>query len=197
VGRERRSLGLEHEREWTGRGVSYCSTCDAPLHRGNAVAVVGGGDSAVKGAALLTKYARKVYLIYRGAAFARPEPVNLRRLDGAENLVRVFNTNVVGLKSEDGLTGIELDRPLDGSPELDVDGIFMELGADPRVELAEQLGVALTEKNEIAVDKSMRTSVHGVYAAGDVADASGELKQTITAAAQGGAGGDGRLRRRD
>ena len=61
----------------------------------------------------------------------------------------------------------------------------MELGADLRVELAEQLGVALTEKNEIAVDKSMRTSVHGVYAAGDVADASGELKQTITAAAQG------------
>ena len=65
VGRERRRLGLEHEDEWTGRGVSYCSTCDAPLHRGNVVAVVGGGDAAVKGAVLLGKYATRVYVVYR------------------------------------------------------------------------------------------------------------------------------------
>ena len=71
VGRERRTLGLEHEVEWTGRGVSYCSTCDAPLHRDNVVGVVGGGDSAVKGAALLSKYARQVYVIYRQRAASR------------------------------------------------------------------------------------------------------------------------------
>ena len=185
VGRERRKLGLEHEDEWTGRGVSFCATCDAPLHRGNVVAVVGGGDAAVKGAVLLSKYAEKVYIIYRKDAFTRPEPVNLRQLDEADNVERLFSTNVVGLKGEDGLASIVLDRPHAGSAELDVDGLFIEIGADPRIELARQLGVALNDKNEIGVDKSMRTNVHGVFAAGDVTDAAGELKQTITAAAQG------------
>ena len=74
VGRERRKLGLEHEEEWTGRGVSFCSTCDAPLHRGNVVAAVGGGNAAVEGAILLGKYARQVYVIYRRDSFTRPEP---------------------------------------------------------------------------------------------------------------------------
>ena len=185
VGRERRKLGLEHEDEWTGRGVSFCSTCDAPLHRGNVVAVVGGGDAAVKGAVLLSKYAEKVHVIYRRDGFTRPEPANLRQLDEADNVERLFSTNVVGLKGEDGLASIVLDRPYNGAAELDVDGLFIEIGADPRIELARQLGVALNDKDEIKVGKSMRTSVHGVFAAGDVTDASGELKQTITAAAQG------------
>jgi thioredoxin reductase (NADPH) len=185
VGRERRKLGLEHEDEWTGRGVSFCSTCDAPLHKGNVVAVVGGGDSAVKGATLLSKYARKVYVIYRGSEFRRPEPANLRALNAAKNAQQVFNTNVVELKGTDGLSSIVLDRPVNGSTELAVDGLFIEIGANPRKELAASLGVALNDKDEVIVDKYMRTNVHGVFAAGDLTDASGELKQTITAASQG------------
>lgn len=185
MGRERRKLGLEHEDEWTGKGVSFCSTCDAPLHRGNTVAVVGGGDAAVKGAVLLSKYARKVYVIYRRERFTRPEPVTLRLLEQAANVERLFSTNVVALKGNGGLASIVVDRPHDGSRELAVDGLFIEIGADPRVELAKQLGVSLNDKNEIIVDRSMRTSVHGVFAAGDATDASGELKQTITASAQG------------
>ena len=185
VGRERRRLGLEHEDEWTGRGVSYCSTCDAPLHRGNVVAVVGGGDAAVKGAVLLGKYATRVYVVYRRDRFTRPEPVNLRQLEEASNVETVFSTNIVELKGEDGLSGVVLDRPHNGSKELAVDGLFIEAGADPRVDLARQLGVELNDGNEIIVDKSMRTNVHGVFAAGDITDASGDLKQTLTAAAQG------------
>ena len=185
VGRERRKLGLPHEDEWTGKGVSFCSTCDAPLHRGNVVAVVGGGDAAVKGTVLLSKYARQVYIIYRGAAFTRPEAANLRLLDGSANVERLFNTNIIGLKGENGLSAIVLDREVNGASELAVDGLFLEIGADPRTELARQLGIQLNDKNEIIVDKHMRTSVHGVFAAGDVTDASGELKQTLTAAAQG------------
>ena len=75
IGRERRKLGLQHEDEWTGKGVSFCSTCDAPLHRDNIVAIVGGGNAAIEGAVLLSKYATKVYLIYRRSEFTRPEPV--------------------------------------------------------------------------------------------------------------------------
>ena len=78
-----------------------------------------------------------------------------------------------------------LDREVNGASELAVDGLFLEIGADPRTELARQLGIQLNDKDEIIVDKHMRTSVHGVFAAGDVTDASGELKQTLTAAAQG------------
>ena len=185
VGRERRKLGLEHEEEWTGRGVSFCSTCDAPLHRGNVVAVVGGGDAAVKGAVLLSKYARQVYVVYRGAAFTRPEPANLRLLDECSNVERLFSTNVIQMTGDNGLSGIVLDQEVGGSAEIAVDGLFIEIGADPRVELAHQLGVQLNDKDEIVVDKQMRTNVHGVFAAGDVTDASGELKQTLTAAAQG------------
>ena len=185
VGRERRKIGLEHEEEWTGRGVSFCSTCDAPLHRGNTVAIVGGGNAAAEGAVLLGKYADQVYIIYRGEAFTRPEPVNVQRLNEAENVEQVLGTNVVELEGADGLTGIVLDRPINGANELMVDGLFIEIGADPRVDLPQQLGVELNDKNEVVVDKLMRTNVHGVFAAGDLTDASGDLKQTVTAAAQG------------
>ena len=185
VGRERRKLGLQHEDEWIGKGVSFCSTCDAPLHRGNVVAVVGGGDAAVKGAVLLSKYAERVYIVYRGVAFTRPEAANLRLLEQSGNVERLFNTNVIELKGNDGLSAIVLDQEVNGSTELAVNGIFIEIGADPRTELAHQLGILLNDRDEIIVDKHMGTNVHGVFAAGDVTDAGGDLKQTLTAAAQG------------
>ena len=185
VGRERRKLRLEHEDEWTGKGVSFCSTCDAPLHRDNVVGVVGGGDAAIKGAVLLGKYARQVYIIYRGDRFTKPEAVNLRQMEDSPNVQPVFNINVVELKGEDGLSGVVLDNQVNGSNELSLDGLFIEIGADPRGELAKQLGAAVNELGEIEVDNRGRTSVEGVFAAGDVTDASGDLKQTITAAAQG------------
>ncbi len=185
VGRERRKLGLEHEEEWTGKGISYCSTCDAPLHRNNVVGVVGGGDSAVKGAVLLCKYAKDVYIIYRGDKFTRPEASNLSRLAKCTNAKSLFNTNVIELKGEDGLTGVVLDREHEGSNQLELNGLFIEIGAEPRVELANQLGLELNEVNEVKVDKMGRTNVEGVFGAGDLTDASGDLKQTITAASQG------------
>ena len=185
VGRERRKLGLPREEELTGRGVSYCSTCDAPLYRGKVVGVVGGGDAAIKGATLVSKYADKVYVIYRGEKFSRPEPVNVEKLEERSNAQPVFQANVVELKGGETLSGLVLDRRSDGSNELVVDGVFVEIGADPNADLAVQLGVSLTEENEIDVDKLMQTNVEGVFAAGDVTNASGHLKQAITAAAQG------------
>ena len=185
VGRERRKLGLPREEELTGRGVSYCSTCDAPLYRGKTVGVVGGGDAAIKGATLVSKYADKVYVIYRGEKFSRPEPVNVKKLEERSNAQPVFQANVVELKGGETLSGLVLDRRSDGPHELVVAGVFVEIGADPNAELAVQLGVSLTEENEIDVDKLMQTNVEGVFAAGDVTNASGHLKQAITAAAQG------------
>ena len=134
---------------------------------------------------LLGKYANRVYLFYRGEALTRPEPVNLQKLSESGNVEPLLKTNVIELKGVDGLNGVVLDRQYNGSSELGLDVLFIEIGADPRVELAQDLGLELNEKNEITVDKDLRTSVHGVFAAGDVTDASGDLKQTITAAAQG------------
>ena len=185
VGRERRKLGLPNESGLLGKGVSYCSTCDAPLYRDQTVAIVGGGDAAAKGAVLLGKYASRVYLIYRKDQLTRPEPVNTDMVNKSENVVQIAGTNVIGLIGEEKLERIALDRPYEGSTELDVDGIFIEIGADPRNRLALPLGVMTNSQGEIMVSRMMETTVSGVFAAGDVTDATGELKQTITSTAQG------------
>ena len=188
VGRERRKLGLPHEEEWTGKGVSYCSTCDAPLYRGKVAAIVGGGNAAVEGAILTAKYATDVYLIYRRERFTRPEPVLLRLLNESQNVRVLFRTQVTELigTDEKGLEAIGINRPYEGTEVLKVDGVFIEAGADPRLDLPMELGLNINpETNEVHVDRMMRTGVDGVYAAGDLTDGSGPLKQTITAAAQG------------
>ena len=185
VGRERRKLSLPMEEEWTGRGVSYCSVCDAPLYRGKVAAVVGGGNAAVEGAILLARYAEKVYLIYRGDRLFRPEPISLRMLDDTPNVEVLLKTQVTALQGTDGLDGVTLDSPANGSHDLNLDGLFVEIGADPRSKLGLDVGTAVNDQGEIIVDKLMRTNIEGVFAAGDLSDASGNLKQTITAAAQG------------
>ena len=185
IGRERRKLGLPNEEEWTGKGVSFCSVCDAPLHKDNVVAVVGGGNAAVEGAVLLAKYATQVYLIYRGSEFFRPERIIVDELNRTPNVTQLLETNVVELQGTDDLEGIRIDRPYNGSDELTVDGIFIEIGADPRADIPKELGMNLNDEDEVIVDTAMRTNVPGIFAAGDLTNASGDLKQTITAAAQG------------
>lgn len=185
VGRERRRLGLSREKELTGRGIAYCATCDAPLFRGKAVAVVGGGDSAIKGSIVLANYASKVYIIYRGSAFTRPEPINLKKLSEKPIVETLFDASVVDILGESLLQGVIIDQKGKGQSRLDVEGLFIEIGADPRTQLAQELRVQLNDRSEIIVDKLMRTNVHGVFAAGDVTDGAGDLKQVITAAAQG------------
>ena len=188
IGRERRVLGLEHEEEWTGKGISYCSTCDAPLYRNKqAAAVVGGGNAAVEGAILLAKYAQTVYLIYRRGEFTRPEPILIETLQRTPNVKQVLNTTVTELIGDDsfGLTDIRLSQPYEGQEVLKVDGLFVEAGADPRVEIPLKLGLEInSETGEVHVGRSQETNVEGIYAAGDLTDGTA-LKQTVTAAAQG------------
>jgi len=184
VGRERRKLGLPGEKELTGRGISYCATCDGPLFAGGRVGVVGGGDSAVKGAAQLAEYAEEVFVIYRGEEL-RGEPINVQRLSRNPKVKVIYKTQAKELIGEEELKGILLDNPYEGNNRLELDALFVEIGADPRTELAEALEVELDERNYIKVDNMMRTNVDGVFASGDVTNASGDLKQVITSAAQG------------
>ena len=188
IGRERRKLGLKNEDEWTGKGVSYCSTCDAPLYKNkNLAVVVGGGNAAVEGAILIAKYAKKVFLVYRGEKLWRPEPILLETLNKTENVDVLLNNNVIELIGSDfgGLQKIKLEKEHNNETEYTVDGLMIEAGADPRVEIPNSLGIDLDiETNEVVVDKDQKTNIDGIYAAGDLTNGS-NLKQTITAASQG------------
>lgn len=186
VGRERRKLGLPNEEELVGKGVSYCSTCDAPLYKNKIAAIVGGGNAAVEGAILLSKYAKEVHLIYRGANFHRPEKILISQLEACSNINIHFNSKVEAILTDNaGVSGINLTTNIQES-KIMIDGIFIEIGADPRLELPYQLKLKIDNStNEVDVNKLMETSVKGVFAAGDLTNASGSLKQTVTAAGQG------------
>ena len=186
VGRERRKLNLPNEDSLVGKGVSYCSTCDAPLYKDKEVVVVGGGNAAVEGAVLISKYAKKVHLIYRGESLHRPEKVLLKQLGECANIDIHLESEIKEIiENNNGVTGVNVVSS--GTlKSINCDGIFIEIGADPRLELANQLDLSIDpETNEVSVNKLMETSLKGVFAAGDLTNASGPLKQTVTAAGQG------------
>ncbi len=185
TGAERRRLNLPKEAELTGKGVHYCVTCDAPLYGDKDIAIVGGGDASVKGANLAAEYARKIYLITRDEQVTA-EPINYKEMEEKGDQIEIITeTEVEELVGEDMFEKAILTKPHNGSKELDVDGLFIEIGAIPSTDLAEQLGAEIDETGHIAVSNMMRTTVPGVYAAGDNTFHYEEFKQDITAAAMG------------
>lgn len=182
TGMKERELEVPGHDELKNKGVSYCALCDAPLYKDKVVGVVGGSDSAVKEALLLTKYCPKVYIIYRRKEI-RPEPVNARRVQREPKIEIINETNVTEILGDQKVVGVKLDKPYNGSDELPLDGIFIAIGGIPYSTLAKKLGIELNEKGEIKIDRSSRTNVEGVFAAGDVVDT--EFKQAITGVAEG------------
>ena len=182
TGMKDRELEVPGHDELRNKGVSYCALCDAPLYKDKIVGVVGGSDSAIKEALLLAKYCPKVFIIYRGKKI-RPEPVNAQRVEREPKIEVITETNVTEVLGTDRVIGVNLDNPHNGSGTLSLDGIFIAIGGIPYSELAKKLGVTLNEKGEIVIDRSSRTNIEGVYAAGDVVDS--EFKQAITGVAEG------------
>jgi thioredoxin reductase (NADPH) len=143
--------------------------------------VVGGSDSAGKDALVLSKHAKKVYIIYRGEKI-HPEPVNLDKIMKTKNIEIINNTNITEIKGEDRVREIVLDKKFNGSNILNVDAVFVAIGHEVLSELAEKLGVKINEKKEIIINhKTSETNVPGVFAAGDVTDK--QFKQLITGVA--------------
>jgi thioredoxin reductase (NADPH) len=185
TGVERRKLNVPGEKEFQNKGVSFCATCDGALFHSKTVAIAGGSDSAAKEALLLTEYAKKVYIIYRGDKI-RPEPINGKRVDEKVKngkIEIINNANILEIKGNKMMTHIILDREHKGSKELKLDGVFIEIGGSPGSALAQELGVKLDERGYIITDKESRTNVPGVFAAGDVT--SNPWKQGIIAASEG------------
>ena len=178
-----RELGLPREKELSGYGISWCATCDGFFFREKTIAVVGGGDSAMEEATFLTRFASKVYLIHRRDSFKASKIMQERALNNPKIEV-IWNTEVSELLGEGKLTGIKTNNLVDGTQNtLELDGLFIAIGNDPRVWLVENQ-LALTAEKFIEVDgRSSKTSLPGVFAAGDVIDPT--YRQAITAAGSG------------
>lgn len=184
LGTKRKKLEVPGEREFTGKGVAYCATCDAPLFKGKTVAVVGGGDAATMSAVLLTQYAPKVYLLVRSEAL-KGEPVWINRATKHKKIEVIYKTQVTKVVGSKMVEGLELDKPYQNKNTLSVQGVFVEVGARPATELVKEFGVGLNERWRIKVDNEQRTNLPGVFAAGDVTDKTGNFEQIINSAAQG------------
>lgn len=179
TGSEHRKLNAKGEQELANRGVSYCATCDGAFYKGKVTAIIGGADSAAKEALMLADISSKVYIIYRGADI-HPEPINKERVLKNSKIEVLNNTEVEEFFGKDKLEKIILKN---GKGEIAVDGAFIAIGHLPKTELAEKLGVELTLKKEIIIDKNSKTNVPGVFAAGDVTNT--DFKQAIISAAEG------------
>jgi thioredoxin reductase (NADPH) len=178
-----RELGLENEKRLSGRGVSWCATCDGFFFRDQDIVVVGGGDSALEEATFLTRFARSVTVIHRRDSL-RASKIMQARAQADPKLSFRWNSEVVDVLGADKLTGLRVRDTVTGEETtLDVTGLFVAIGHDPRVELfADQ--VSLDDEGYVAVHgRTGRTSVPGVFACGDVVDH--EYRQAITAAGSG------------
>ena len=183
LGTQHKKLGLPEEEKFLGRGVSYCATCDAALYKGKTVAVVGGSDSACMGSLILKEYAKKIYVIYRGAEI-RAEPSTIEKIKACKEMEIICNATVKNIKGKDFVESIILDTGK-GLKELKVDGLFVEIGSTPASVLAKDVGVKTDKEGYIIVGPDQMTSIKGIYAAGDITTNSNKFRQIITAAAEG------------
>lgn len=212
TGSERRRLDIPGEKEYLGKGVSYCYTCDGPFFKNKTVALIGGSDSAVSGAVHMANYVNKVYVIYRGHEL-KAEPfwleewekivktgkgetiyqTNIKQILGGLELqkLKIKNKKLkqkienLKLKNRKSVVGVILDKPYQESDLLLLDGVFVEIGGIPGTSLLQPLKVALDESGHVKVSEAMATNVKGLFCAGDMVDKSAKFKQAILAMAQG------------
>lgn len=182
TGAKNRPLGLEHEKEWIGAGISYCATCDGMFYRGKDVAVAGGGNTALENAIFLTNYCRKVYIIHRRDAF-RGEEKLLQTLKEKPNVEFVLNANITRLIGEDGVDGVEVeDKNTHEKRVIDVMGLFVAIGQMP--ENSEFINVVDLDKGGyIEAKEDCKTKTKGIFTAGDCRTK--KVRQLATAASDG------------
>jgi thioredoxin reductase (NADPH) len=183
MGSAYREIGLENEKRLSGRGVSWCATCDGFFFRDQVIAVVGGGDSAVEEATFLTKFASKVVLIHRRDSL-RASKIMQDRAFNNPKLEMLWNTEVIDVLGENKVEGLKLRNTVTGAEsESAFTGLFVAIGHIPRSELV--LGqVSLDNEGYVSVEgRSTRTNIAGVFACGDLVDHT--YQQAITAAGSG------------
>jgi thioredoxin reductase (NADPH) len=181
AGTERKKLDISGETEFLGKGVSYCATCDSFFFKNKNVAVIGGSDCATTSALALSETSKKIYLIYRGEKL-KCENINEERLRQKKNVEIFYNSFPLAIIGKEKVEEIQIMSE-NKKRNIKVDGIFIEIGSSPLAEFAKNLNLKMDEGKFIDVNDNMRTSVEGVYAAGDVTYH--KLKQVVVSAAQG------------
>ena len=182
LGTDYRKLNAPGEKELTGKGVSYCATCDGFFFKDKVVAVVGGGNSALIEAIFLKQIGcKEVYLIHRRDQLRAEKAYEDEAVQKGVKII--YNTHVETIHGQQKVDYLELhDVNTKKVSKLPVDGVFISIGEEPQNSLAKELGIKLDEKGYVIVDKQQKTNVKGVYAAGDI---TGGLRQVITACAEG------------
>jgi thioredoxin reductase (NADPH) len=183
TGAQHRLLGVPGEKRLSGSGVSYCATCDGPLFKDRRVLIVGGGNSAVTEALHLKSMGVSVSLVHRRDGLRAQE--YLEKMLSESGIPVLWNTEIKEIRGKKRVSSVLLENNKNGEQkEMDIDGIFISIGYMPSVGLAEMLGIELTSEGYIRHDGNHRTSVPGIYSAGDV---EGGYKQIVTATGQGAA----------
>lgn len=184
TGAKHRMLGLEKEERFVGEGISFCAVCDGAFYEGKTVAVIGGGNSALQEAILLSDLAKKVYVI-QNLDFLTGEKKLSAQLLTRENVEIILGTTVAAIKGENTLTGITVRNEADGSlKDIELDGMFVAVGLIPQNEIFEGL-IDLDERGYVRADESCLTSKNGIFTAGDCRVK--KIRQVATAAADGAA----------
>ena len=183
MGSAYKEIGLKNEKRLSGRGVSWCATCDGFFFRDQVIAVVGGGDSAMEEANFLTKFASKVVLVHRRDSF-RASKIMIERASNNPKIEFLFNHEVVDVLGEDKVTGLKLKNTVTGEESSkDFTGLFVAIGHLPRSELVAKQ-VELNSEGYVQVEgRSTKTKIPGVFACGDLVDYT--YRQAITAAGSG------------
>ena len=181
-GKVPKSLGIEGEEKFMGRGVSTCVTCDLPLYKNRDIAVIGGGNSAVEGALESATIAKKVYIVHRRDSF-RADEITIEKLKNNKHIELVLNSVPLKVIGDKNVDGIQVENIVTKEKkELKVDGIFIEIGYVVDTSFVQHL-VKVNEKKEIIVDERGNTSHPGIFAAGDITPV--PFKQTVIAAGDG------------
>jgi len=181
-GSERRKLGIPGEKEFTGKGVSYCATCDGPFFKDRTVAVVGGGNAAITEALHLTKFAARVKVIHRRGEL-RATRILQEKASSEPKIEFLWNTEVEGIEGKDRVKRLNLSNTLTGEKSaLDVAGVFVAIGLKPNTDFLKGV-LPIDDAGYIVTNEKMETPVAGIFAAGDVRLNS--ARQSVTAAGDG------------
>lgn len=192
IGSEKRKLGVPGEKEFTGKGVSYCATCDGPMFRGKVVAVIGGGNSALSSALYLASLASKVYVIHRRDSF-RAFPYYVEKARNNPKIEFILNSVVKEIIGSDKVEAVKIVNTKTGEESiLKIDGLFIEIGSEPPRTFFEKIGVEVDDNGYAKVNPDQSTNQPGIYVAGDAAGGPYKYRfeQIITAAAEGAKAAD-------
>ncbi len=184
LGTKQRKLNIPGEKEFLGRGVSYCAVCDAAFFKNKKTAVVGGSDSAAMAALLLAEHAEKVFLIYRKGEL-RCEPVKKEQIEKNPKIEVIYETNIKKIGGQSKVEFVKLDKEYKNDLKLEINGVFVEVGAVPPETLIRNIGIETDQGGYIVIDKKGETTIKGFYAAGDVTTGSNGLRQIVTAVSEG------------